>query len=227
MYMLQPPNFLNDDGTASMATLLLSSHHAFRRDIARFQKAVEQIKAGDRSRGDAVCEEWKSYRASLHGHHQIEDNTMFPDIKQKHPELAAAIDTLHAQHEHIDPLLDRGDVAFATLANPGQAADVLKELKALLDEHLTFEEAQITPTLREAKTFPPLPNDDAADMYAQGFSWSMHGIAPAVQEKMHVMLPPALVAKLPAAQEAFTERCRRVWGTFTVGAATTPIPEGY
>ncbi len=31
--ILKIPNLLNDDGTASMATMLMLSHHAFRRDI--------------------------------------------------------------------------------------------------------------------------------------------------------------------------------------------------
>lgn len=52
--MPQPPNLLNDDGTASVATLLLMSHHAFRRDLTRFIQAVIQIKAGDTSRTEAV-----------------------------------------------------------------------------------------------------------------------------------------------------------------------------
>jgi len=93
--MSHTPNLLNDDGTASMATMLMMSHHAFRRDITRFIRAVEQIKAGDTSRADAVRGEWDtSYRLALHGHHTIEDSTIFPDIKSKHPELAPVVDKL-------------------------------------------------------------------------------------------------------------------------------------
>ena len=36
------PNLLNDDGSASMATLLMMSHHAFRRDLGRLLRAVER-----------------------------------------------------------------------------------------------------------------------------------------------------------------------------------------
>src|SRR5687768_8985932 len=147
--MTQPPNLLNDDGTASMATMLLMSHHAFRRDIARFIRAVAEIKAGDGSRAEAVRGEWeKSYRLALHGHHTMEDANIFPDIRKKHPDLASALDKLSEQHHHIDPLLEIGDAAFADLAHPEHAEAVLKQLKTLLDEHLAFEEAQITPSLR-------------------------------------------------------------------------------
>src|SRR6187551_1119301 len=96
---------LNDDGTASMATMLMSSHHAFRRDVACFAKALAD---GDRP-ADALAEEWTRFRGALHGHHTIEDTTMFPDFRAKHPEIAAALDKLEAHHRAIDPLLERGD----------------------------------------------------------------------------------------------------------------------
>lgn len=224
----QVPRLLNDDGTASMATLLLMSHHAFRRDIARFVQAVAEIKSGDLSRSDALRDEWeKSYRQALHGHHVMEDTNIFPDIKSKHPDLAPAIDRLMADHHKIDPVLEKGDAAFADLVQPDQAALVLNELKTLLDQHLAFEEAEITPSLRDAKEFPTPTDDTMAAMYADGFSWSMQGIAPEVLETVRKMLPDILIAKLPAAQAKFEARSERVWGTYTVGSATTPVPEGY
>ena len=226
--MTQPPNLLNDDGTASMATMLLMSHHAFRRDVARFIRAVAQIKAGDTSHAEAVRIEWdKSYRLALHGHHTMEDAKIFPDIRSKYPELAAALDQLSEQHHQIDPTLEAGDVAFADLAHPENAQAVLVELKALLDEHLTFEEAEITPSLRGVKDFPVPADENMAVMYAQGFSWSMQGIAPEVIEQVKQMLPAILTAKLPAAQAEFEARSERVWGSYAVGSATTSLPNDY
>ncbi len=226
--MSQPPNLLNDDGTASMATTLLLSHHAFRRDMARFIRAVDQIKAGDTSRADAVRGEWEtSYRQALHGHHVFEDANIFPDIKRNHPDLASAIDHLTLQHHLIDPVLEKGDEAFADLAHPEQAQALLQELKTLLDQHLALEEAEITPSLRDGKTFPVPADDNMAAMYAQGFAWSMQGIAPEVLDQVRKILPDILLAKLPAAQAEFEARSRRVWGTYTVGSATTPVPTKY
>lgn len=226
--MPQPPNLLNDDGTASMATMLMLSHHAFRRDIARFILAVEQIKAGDASRAEAVRAEWdKSYRMALHGHHTMEDSAVFPDIRGKHPDLAAAIDLLMEQHHTIDPVLERGDAAFADLAHPEKAEEVVRDLKTLLDWHLGFEEMEITPSLREAKAFPAPPDEAAAAMYAQGFAWSMQGIAPEVLDAVKKLLPEILLAKLPAAQAAFETHSEQVWGAYAATASTTPVPEGY
>jgi iron-sulfur cluster repair protein YtfE (RIC family) len=219
---------LNDDGTASMATMLLMSHHAFRRDIARFIRAVAEIKADDVSRADAIRSEWeKSYRQALHGHHTIEDTQIFPDLRRKHPDLAPALDTLTEQHHQIDPVLEKGDAAFLDLAHPDEAMSVLNELKALLDKHLTFEEAEITPSLREGKEFPAPADEKMAALYAEGFAWSMQGIAPEVLGEVQKLLPEILLTKLPAARAEFEARSKRVWGKYEVGSATTPVPQGY
>ena len=49
-------------------------------------------------------------------------------------------------------------------------------------------------------------------MYAQGFAWSSHGIAPDILDKLYGILPATVVAKLPAARAAFAKRCEEVWG---------------
>ena len=226
--MPTPPNFLNDDGTASMATMLMMSHHAFRRDIMRFMHAIAVIKAGDTSHADAVQGEWeKSYRLALHGHHMVEDTRIFPDMRNKHPELASAIDKLTEQHHMIDPLLEKGSAAFADLTHPENVEAVLHELKTLLDQHLAFEEAEITPALRDSKEFPVPADDAAVEMYADGFAWSMQGIAPEVLNEVQKLLPEILLAKLPAARAKFEEHSQDVWGTYAAGSSTTPVPSGY
>ena len=224
--MADAPNLLNDDGTASMATAFLSSHHGFRRDIRLFAGAVGRIAAGDTSRVGPLREEWVRYRNTLHGHHQMEDTAIFPGLKEQHPELAAVIDGLVADHRKIDPLLEEGDKAFEAL--PGErrpAVRVIGSLGGLLHSHLETEETHIVPFLREAKGFPPPANEAELEMYAQGFAWSSYGIAPEVLDKLCELLPPAVVEKLPAAREAFAQRCKAVWGTSAGGASKTPIPD--
>jgi hypothetical protein len=62
-------------------------------------------------------------------------------------------------------------------------------------------------------------------MYAQGFAWSMNGIAPDVLERVYDMLPDNLRSRLPDARAAFDARCARVWGSAKAGQARTPIPD--
>jgi len=223
--MSDAPKLLNDDGTASIATAIMMSHHGLRRDLARFAKALERIAAGDTSRADAVREEWQSYRATLHGHHEAEDNGVFPSLASEHASVRATIEKLGADHRCIDPLLERGDRAFAELPKTDEAVVIVRELGELLHPHLGIEEAELIPLLRGAKEFPAPPTEEIAEMYAQGFSWAMNGIAPEVLEQVYEMLPETLRAKLPAARAAFEARCERVWGSTKAGASRTPIPD--
>jgi hemerythrin-like domain-containing protein len=225
--MANPPNLLNDDGTASMATAFLTSHHGLRRDIRQFAGALGRVLAGDASHVEALREEWTKYRETLHGHHQVEDTAIFPSMKQQHPELAAVIDGLTADHRKIDPMLEEGDRAFAELA-PSQARPAVRvvgSLGGLLHSHLETEEAHIVPFLRDAKAFPPPASEAELEMYAQGFAWSSYGIAEDVLEKVYELLTPELRAKLPAARQAFAKRCNAVWGTSAGGSSRTPIPD--
>jgi hypothetical protein len=219
------PTLLNDDGSASIATALMMSHHAFRRDLARFAVALGKVEDGDASRVEALRDEWKWFRGGLHGHHESEDNGVFPSIAKDHESARKTIDGLSADHRRIDPLLERGDAAFAELPKAGAALAVVRELKALLDPHLATEERELIPFLRSMKAFPPPPNDEAAAMYAQGFAWSMQGIASDVLDRVYDMLPESLRTRIPDARAAFDARCERAWGSAKAGATRTPIPD--
>src|SRR5262249_16951900 len=155
------------------------SHHAFRRDLAQLAAALEPF---DAKRAGALREAWMKFDGNLHGHHEKEDTGIFPMMLGSHPELASAIAELEAQHNKTDPALDRGRTAFASL--PGAAGDavrVVRELTALLDAHLDFEEATIIPLLRTAKEFPAAHvAEPELDLFASGFAWSLEGIAPEI-----------------------------------------------
>jgi hypothetical protein len=223
--MTNAPNLLNDDGSASIATALMMSHHAFRRDLGRLAAALARVETADTSRVEALREEWKFYRAALHGHHESEDNGVFPAIAKDHESARVTIEGLSADHRRIDPLLERGDAAFAELPKAGPALAVVRELKELLDPHLAIEERELVPFLRCMKAFPPPPNDEAAAMYAQGFAWSMQGIASDVLDRVYEMLPENLRIRIPDARAAFDARCVRAWGSAKAGATRTPIPD--
>jgi hemerythrin-like domain-containing protein len=219
------PALLNDDGTASMATALMMSHHGFRRDLMLFARALQRVAAGDETRVAALREEWKGLCEKLHGHHNAEDTGIFPHMKAEQPQLSAVIDGLAADHRRIDPILEAGERAFAQLPDASAASAVVAELTALLDPHLATEEAQLIPFLRAAKQFPPPANETELGFFAQGFAWASHGIADEVLQRLDEMLPPALTERLPAARAAYEARCEAVWGTAKAGAARTPIPD--
>ena len=224
-----PPNLLNDDGSASVATALMMSHHGFRRDLARFAQALSEFTQGrgEQSRIPALKEEWQNYRGTLHGHHQAEDAGIFPNVRKEKGELAAVIEGLIADHHEIDPLLQEGDQAFAKLPDGAPAAAaVIARLASLLGPHLAKEEAEIIPVLRNWKGFPPPASDAEVNMFATGFAWSSHGVADEICERVYATLPNSVSSKLPAARAAFAERTARVWGAqIQSGASRTSIPD--
>jgi hemerythrin-like domain-containing protein len=219
------PALLNDDGTASMATALMMSHHGFRRDLTQFGRALQRVAAGDATRVAALRDEWKALCEKLHGHHHAEDTGIFPHLKGEHPEMTAIIDRLAADHRRIDPILEAGERGFSQLPETAAAAAVVAELSELLATHLATEEAELIPFLRGANQFPQPANETELGFFVQGFAWASHGIADEVLQKLHVMLPPALTERLPAARVAYRAHCEAVWGTAGAGAARTPFPE--
>lgn len=224
--MSAAPTLLNEDGSASMATMLMMAHHAFRRDLARFGAALEKVAAGDISAVEALRGEWQYYRSALHGHHMMEDSRIFPHLASEQAAVAPTIARLTEEHHRIDPLLERGDRAFEALPDTAAAKRVIAELKTLLEPHLAMEEAEVAPFLRQAKQFPAPSTDEEVALYAQGFAWSTHGIAAEVLERVFALLPESVASKLPDARAEFARRCERVWGSASAGSATTPIPNG-
>jgi hypothetical protein len=223
--MSKGTRLLNEDGSASVATLLMLTHHAFRRDLASFERALGKLHEHESSQADALRGEWQQFHGALHGHHEMEDANIFPAQKQQNPSLAPTLDRLSEQHKRIEPLLARGDAAFSGMTDVGAAREVVKELSALLDEHLRLEEETIVPALRAARQFPPPPNDAAAELYAGGFAWSMHGIADDVIAAVKTLLPESLLSRLPAATKAYDERSLRVFGSAKLGKSSTSLPE--
>jgi hypothetical protein len=204
----------------------MMSHHGFRRDIALFKAALTGGAPIDTApRIEALQEEWKAFHAKLHGHHTVEDNNIFPGMRAQHAELGAVIAELIADHHRLDPMLEAGERALAKLPDTAEAAAIASEMSALLDKHLGLEEQKIVPLLRGANSFPPPASDAEAEMYAEGFAWACHGIAPAVLEQVNKMLPESVTSRLRAARIVFTKRFETLWGNAGTGASTTSVPD--
>lgn len=225
--MMSVPTLLDEAGEPSIATAVMMSHHGFRRDLRRFGVALEALAGGGGGDLAALGDEWRSLRATLHGHHHAEDTGIFPALAGGHAALRPTLERLAEDHRRIDPLLEQGDGAFADLSRRrAAAARVISELGALLDPHLATEEAEVIPHLRALKSFPPPAGAEETEMLTQGFAWACHGIAPKVLERVYTMLQPEVRERLPAARAAFEQRWRRVWGAAAGTIASfTPIPD--
>ena len=88
-------------------------HHAFRRDLARFESAVRQTPLGEEEVWRALAARWGRFATVLHHHHEVEDAAIWPLVVRRVDEAGGAqaeagravLAAMEAEHEEIDPAL--------------------------------------------------------------------------------------------------------------------------
>ena len=128
-------------------------HHAFRRDLAAFARAVPATPVEDTATWRALEQRWTRFGAVLHHHHSGEDAGLWPLLLDR---VTAAgddaarrtLEAMEAEHERIDPLLEACAAGFARMAAGGTAdhrAALAVRTAAARDElgrHLDHEESE-------------------------------------------------------------------------------------
>ena len=131
-------------------------------DIRKRQHMLTQI--SDAYIADSI--EWSEYRAQtlpritqyiakLHQHHNIEDTGYFPQFIRMYPQLKSGFDVLDRDHVYLDGLLNDLEalnrrLAIAEVEDQAlskQMHDCLREVTALLSQHLSDEEDLVIPIL--------------------------------------------------------------------------------
>jgi hemerythrin-like domain-containing protein len=91
------------------------------------------------------------YCAIVTGHHGLEDQAIFPHLRQSDPGLAPVIDQLEAEHVIIHEVLtDLDRVLVKLITDPGELDEIEAAVDALtqtLLSHLAYEEREITEPL--------------------------------------------------------------------------------
>jgi iron-sulfur cluster repair protein YtfE (RIC family) len=138
-------------------------HHAFRRDLARFESAVRATPLREAGTWTALARRWDRFATVLHHHHQVEDEYIWPVLERHAAEdgEASATEMLHAmeaEHDQIDPALAAVEAAFRAMAahpcaDHRNALDVrVTAVRAALLEHLRHEETDALPYLQRVAT---------------------------------------------------------------------------
>lgn len=138
-------------------------HHAFRRDLRRFQSAVRHTPVGDGATWAALDARWRRFTDVLHHHHTAEDDSVWPVLlrrvdEQGDAEARATLEAMEAEHDGIDPALRSCAEGFAAMvSHPCEdhrnALDVHVTVfhEALL-EHLAHEESGALPVWQSVVT---------------------------------------------------------------------------
>ena len=127
-------------------------HCAVRRDLRRFNTALERFPAGDKARAAELHRAWQNFDAQLTEHHEGEHEIAWPALKALGvPE--SSITTFDAEHETMAAALKSAGVAMDKLASSASAADAqaattaLAALEQATTSHLDHEEREIEPLL--------------------------------------------------------------------------------
>lgn len=207
-------------------------HHAFRRDLGRFQAVVTEVEAGDRDRWHQVHRRWQFFATALHHHHSAEDAGLWPLMLSR--ALAAAdnaavevLQAMQAEHARIDPVLDECAEGFSRLAERGGEEDrrslmsSLGEAWKLLDGHLGHEERDAMTILQRYLT-----DDDWRRVEREHFRpayspreiwyaipWSQDGLPDGVGRKVRASGGPLVVVLWWLSRRSYARQEEAVFGT--------------
>ncbi|KAA8882051.1 hemerythrin domain-containing protein [Nocardia colli] len=131
---------------------LIDTHHWLRSELRRVARALDEY------RGDEPIGPLRDLRAhclafcqALTDHHTSEDETAFPVLAQRFPDLAPVLAELSADHHLVADILNRMTAALAELGAENLAAvrGEIAGLSAILESHFQWEERRITAALDE------------------------------------------------------------------------------
>ena len=140
-----------------LTSFWLDRHMAFRHLMDRIRQETEGLADGKTDPAtfpQRLVPLGRRLVDELIGHHQIEDQSYFPELLALEPRLSRGFDILDADHHALDALLD----GFVTCANTLLQSDskqadaarfhaTLAPFTAQLNRHLTDEEDLILPII--------------------------------------------------------------------------------
>lgn len=140
-------------------------HEAFRRDLARFENALDTLADGDKRRAGQLGAAWANFHQQLEIHHTSEHNYAWPALRKVgiSDELITRLD---AEHDRMAAALKSADDAMQGLRhtpsndNIKAAREAMSTLRATTTEHLDHEEAELEQWF--------LAHEDNADLKAMG-----------------------------------------------------------
>jgi hemerythrin-like domain-containing protein len=129
-------------------------HCAVRRDLRRFEDALEKFNDGDRTRAAALQRAWQNFDAQLTEHHEGEHEVAWPAMRAIGIS-DASLTSFDSEHDAMAQEIASTRAAMEKLAGSGSRADADAALAAMrtLDEvttkHLDHEETLTEPALAE------------------------------------------------------------------------------
>jgi hypothetical protein len=204
----------------SMNTII---HAAFRRDLARFDKALGAFPAGSRERADQLSVAWDNFAFQLHHHHQDEETIFWPALREVGADEAMVGD-LGGEHTRMLTALDAASASMQAFhgdpsaANAAAAQTAIADLNRTVEEHLTHEERDLEPFMVSQLATPQLKAAQVAVRRAHKgeagtlFAWLMDGKDPDVASALRHEVPaPVLFVIGRVGGRDYNRRIASVW----------------
>jgi len=146
----QTPTQAPDEQRPDVSRFLMT-HSAMRTCFAHVAATAAKLEPGppsaaDRPRTDALEQHLAMLLWVLKGHHEGEDEDVWPSLERYAPEAKPILAELEAEHVHLDALIS---AAADTSVPLRERADVLSELQSTVNVHLDKEEAGVVPLILE------------------------------------------------------------------------------
>ncbi len=141
---------------------MVEVHDHFRRELTQLREILEQVRAGAATVGAARNElnlmtlranDWtlggycQAHCLAVTQHHGMEDQAIFPHLRQSQPDLADVLDRLQAEHLVIHELLEQLDSGLVRLVQHpdefGPTTEAIDVLADALVSHFAYEEREL------------------------------------------------------------------------------------
>jgi hemerythrin-like domain-containing protein len=183
-------------------TMMLATHDALRRELEAIARVTARAD-GDPQQILRTALGWQLFKSFLHVHHSVEDDMLWPLMREALADRAdaadglALLDAMEAEHAMIDPLIEAIDAALVDrdggLERLGGLTDALAaELRFHLaheeDEGLTLIDATVTP--QQWGAFGAEGGKRVGADAPRFMAWMLDGARPEVTAHVLGLLPP-------------------------------------
>lgn len=133
-------------------------HNAFLWSYGRAPGLVRGVRAGDTTRSTFVGQWLADLDATLHSHHESEDELLWGQLEQRAPGCALHVAQMRAHHAQVQQLLDEAGPLLARWresADPDEGerlASAYESMLAVLKVHLRREVVEIIPVVERVVT---------------------------------------------------------------------------
>src|SRR5581483_10809629 len=95
-----------DEGYGTQTQDMVALHRIFREALSVAPRAVGGVAPGDTERSALVGSYYFNVLRLLNGHHQSEDELVWPRLYERCPAEAEVVEAIADQHHEVHPLID-------------------------------------------------------------------------------------------------------------------------